>query len=420
MRARAFWGLVFAGVVGSFYLTSSACDVYTPALLEADTTERPPAKNGIGWWSKTDEKGCFTAGVPTEADRPPPQGDKDIGPIVMAIQSMRLGSLNEQLQIDPNAWQDIGFDIDQSCTASETCDLGDDLPPQSCRAGASQLPRDGRNCRDNTFGRLEHAAALVPELAKKYGLSDDAFNCALCVGHYNFLIKLTGYNGEPEDDRLRVDLYPSPGLEKPLPWDCRQPDWRQKPCFTPDMPWTVLEDSLTEKRPGPDLPPSTMFDDNAYAHEGYLVMHLPNDALFWFPGYNGLVVAFPLRIQQGVVAGKIVRGPDGVFRIEDGMIAGRVKANDMVGAFRLIGLCETTDSNYDLMKTFIDSNLDVITDGRKDENVPCDGMSLGIAFTAQQARAGKLETVAPLVECVQPETKLNPRDAGAEASPDGG
>jgi hypothetical protein len=415
---RVFWGLVLGLSAGVFHLSGYACNVYDPSLLELDKTDRPPSKNGIGWWSKKDEKGCFSAGVPTEGDRPPPKGDKDVGPITLAVRTMRLGSLNEQQALDPNAWQDIGFDIDGVCTASETCDVaGSELPPQSCKAGASALPRDGRHCRDNTFGRLEHAAALVPELSKKYGLSDDAFNCALCVGHYNFLIKITGYNGEADDDRLRVDLYPSPGLEKPFPWDCTQPDWRQKPCFTPDMPWTIQEDVLTEKRPGPDLPSSKLFDDNAYVREGYLVTHLPGDTLFWFPGYAGVVVAYPLRIQQGVVAGKLVRGPDGVYRIDDGMVAGRTKGEDLVKAFRLIGLCETTDSNYSIMTDFISANVDVITDGRSDPNVPCDGMSLGIAFTALQAKAGRLETVEPLVECVQPKTKLNP---GPDGGADGG
>jgi hypothetical protein len=81
----------------------------------------------------------------------------------------------------------------------------------------------------------------------------------------------------------------------------------------------------------------------------------------------------------------------------------------MLQAFRLIGFCPSNDvENYNLTSTFIQSNLDVLGDGRFDPDAPCDAMSLGIGFTALQARAGKLEKVEPLVECAL-------RDAGADA-----
>lgn len=378
------------------------CNVYDPSLLEADD-ERPPAKSGIGWWSKDDARGCFSAGMPRPEDRPAPAGEGDVGPIVFALSSMRLGALNEAGDFDANAWQDIGFDLDGVCTASETCTSED--PPPSCKAGASQLPRDGRYCRDNTFGKLEYTASLVPQLAKTYGLSDDAFNCALCVGHYNFLVRVTGYNGEPNDDKVRVDLYPSPGLEKPLPWDCSEPTWASQPCFTPDMPWTVLEDALVVKRGGPDLPDSKIFDAEAYVREGTLVLQLPKDTLFWFPGYKGVVVAYPLRLRNGIIVSKIAKGADNIWTLSDGIIGGRARAEDITQGFRLIGFCDTTDKdNYELMTTFVGDNLDVLGDGSHDPEQPCDAMSVGLAFTGRQARAGRAETVAPLVECERPTT----------------
>lgn len=404
-----FLGGVVVGVV-----TLANCNTYDTSLLEASNGGRPPSEDGVGWWSEKDSRGCFSAGMPTSADRPKATSDKDVGPIVLAVSSMRLGSRNDQAALDPNAWQDIGFDLDGVCTASETCTSED--PPPSCKAAASQLPRDGKYCRDNTFGKLEYTAALVPSLANKYGLSDDAFNCALCVGHYNFLIRVTGYNGESNDDRVRVDMYPSPGLEQPFPWDCTNPNWVTQPCFTADMPWTVQEDVLVEKHGGPDLPSSKVFDDNAYVRDGYLVISLPEDTLFWFPGYKGVVVAYPLRVQRGLVVGKIAKGADNIWTVTDGVIAGRIKKADVVDGFRLIGFCETNDAqNYGLMNTFVNDNLDVLADGRSDPNASCDAMSMGLLFSARQARAGKTETVPPLRECVIPRTGP---DAGDPFAPD--
>src|SRR5262249_39396328 len=135
-----------------------------------------------------------------------------------------------------------------------------------------------------------------------------------------------------------------------------------------------------------------------------------NDTLFWFPGYKGLVVAYPVRIQQGLVVGKLAKGADNVWTVTDGIIAGRVKREDVIGGFRLIGFCDTNDKyNYDLMTTFVNDNLDVVADGRNDPNAPCDAMSMGVGFTARQAKSGHSETVAPLVECVRPNDRA---DAG--------
>lgn len=410
LRLWAAAGAVFAG----FF----ACNVYDKSLLDPAPGSGVEPKNGVGWWSKDDGRGCFSAGAPTPDDRPAPNGDDDVGAILLAVDTMRLGSVNTENKVDPNAWKDIGLDLDGVCTASDSCELPD-LPP-SCKPGASALPRDGNFCRDNTFGRLEHAAALVPEVSQKYGLSHDKLNCDLCVGHYNFLLRVTGYNGKPNDDRVRIDLYPSPGLEKPLPWDCRDPTWRTRPCFTPDMPWTIQDDKVTEKRGGPDLPRSTIADVEAYVREGYLVVKMPEDTLFWLPGNKGVAVAYPLRIRKGVVTGKIARGADGVWRITDGIIGGRSLGTDMKQSFRYIGFCESTDGeNFQLMTTFIDSNLDVLGDGRSDSNASCDAMSVGIAFTALQAKAGKLEAVAPLVECtLKSDGDAGAADAGGDARTD--
>ena len=75
-----------------------------------------------------------------------------------------------------------------------------------------------------------------------------------------------------------------------------------------------------------------MFDDAAYVRDGYLVVKFPDDTLVWFPGYKALVVAYPLRIQKGLVAGKLTHDGDGVWRITDGTIGGRVKGPDLVQA----------------------------------------------------------------------------------------
>jgi hypothetical protein len=381
------------------------CSVYEPSLLEPRTNGLEP-KDGIGWWSGPGDRNCISARMPTADERPSPQDPKDVGAIYLAIETMRIGSLNPQGVPDSNAWKDLGYDLDDTCTGSDTCE-GEDSPP-SCQPTVPQVSTDGNYCRDNTFGRLEYAAGLIPELAKKYGLSDDAFNCALCVGDYNFVIKISGYNGLSDDDDIRIDLYPSPGLEKILPWDCSNPDWHTHPCFTTDLKWTIEDDSVTEPRGGPDLPNSKIVDEHAYVKEGYLVGQLPPNTLFWFPGYKALVVAFPLKLSTATVSGKLARGGDGVWRITDGIIGGRALGTDLVRGFRLMGLCDA-DPNYSVMTDFVQKNLDIIAAGGKNPAATCDGMSVGLGYTALQAVPGKLAPVEQLTECV-----IHSKDAGTD------
>jgi hypothetical protein len=327
---------------------------------------------------------------------------------------MRFGAQELDGGVSTTAWKDIGFDLDNTCTSSDTC-LGDGGPPAvSCKSTGAGIPFDGDYCRDNTFGRLEVTASTIPELGGKYGLDDDAFNCALCVGDYNFVIKFSDYNGTAEDDHVRVDLYPSPGLDTPLPWNCTNGEWKNHPCITPDQPLNIQDSHTTQS--GPDLADSDISDPNAFVHEGYVVITLPPNTQFAFPGKRpGVATAYPVVFQQGLVSGHFSKAQDGTWALDDGIIAGRSSTAAMITGLRQIGLCES-DPNYTLITNFLTANLDVLADGGTDPNATCDALSFGIGFTAGQQTAGKLVHVDPLVECQGPDfdggTDAGTSDAG--------
>ena len=398
----------------SIGLAATRCSVYTTALL-TDGTPAPDGGAGLGWWSGTGDQGCYSAKFPTSASRPAAQSAAPLAPIYLAIRSMRFGAEEVDGGVSTTAWKDIGFDLDDKCTSSDTC-IGDGgAPVVSCKSTGAGVPYDGDYCRDNTFGRLEVTASTIPELGGKYGLNDDAFNCALCVGDYNFVIKFSDYNGTAEDDHVRVDLYPSPGLDSPLPWNCQTGEWKNHPCITPDQALNI-EDGHTPTG-GPDLGDSDISDPNAYVHEGYIVITLPTNTQFAFPGKRANVAtAYPVVFEEGIVTGHFSHAQDGTWALDDGIIAGRSSASAMITGLRQIGLCES-DPNYTLINNFLTANLDVLADGGSDPNATCDGLSFGIGFTAGQQTAGKLVHVDPLVECEGPDF-----DGGTDSGPvsDGG
>lgn len=218
---------------------------------------------------------------------------------------------------------------------------------------------------------------------------------------------------------MRVDLYPSPGLVNPLPWNCQDPSWRAHPCFTATMPWLVRDTGVAGDAGGPALPNAVLADPNAYVKQGYVVAELPPDALFWFPTIAGrktdVATAFPIKFSQAVVAGRITKAEDGTWSIVDGTIAGRSRESDIIDGFRLIGFCDTNDpQDYALMQNYLHGSLDVLASGQNDPNTTCDAVSVGIAFTAVQATAGPLVHVDDLVECQAA------ADAGTDGGPDAG
>lgn len=396
-------------------LAAATCNLYTPDLLGKDAGSLPEAGAGFGWWSGYDGT-CLSVGAPRASDRPGARtSDSSLPPIYLAIRTLRLGSLDLDNQLSQTAWQDIGLDLDGVCTSSPTC--ATDNPIVSCKPTMSAVPYDGNHCRDNTFGRLEVQAATIPELGGKYGLNDDAFNCGLCTGAYNFIIRITGYNGTANDDKVRLDFYPSPGLETVLPWSCKSGDWRIHPCFMPDSPWLIRDTAVTQPRGGPDLPDAVLADDAAYVRDGYLVAQLPPNALIWFPSIKGrkddVAAAFPLTFSSGVIVGRLHKGQDGTWTVDDGTIGGRSRESDIIKGFRLIGFCES-DPNYGLMLGFLHANLDILSSGANDPNTTCDAISVGIGFTATQAVAGKLAHVDDLVECA------TSADGGIEGGTDAG
>lgn len=410
LRSASLLGSL-AAAVGTFAVF---CNVYTPDLTGG--TPSPDAGTGVGWWSAPVGT-CFSAGTPKESDRPAAASAVSLPPIMVALRTMRIGSQDADNNLSLQAWKDLGFDLDGVCTSPDTCEVD---AIGSCKPTTAAVVTDGNYCRDNSFGRLEGLAANIPAVGGKYGLNDEAFNCGLYTGAYNFLIKISGYNGTPNDSQVRLDFYPSPGLETVLLGDCTSKTWRTSSVgWRVDQPWLIRDTAVTAPVGGPDLPDAVLVDTNAYVRDGYLVASLPKDALFWFPSIKGrtanVATPFPLRFTSGRVTGHLKKAADNTWAIEDGIIGGRTRETDVLEGFRLIGFCESTDTNFKQMNDYLHSGLDILADGPNDPSVTCDAISVGIAYTAMQATAGKLVHVDDLVECPAVVT-----DGGTDGSADGG
>jgi hypothetical protein len=398
------------------------CQVYDSSLLKEKEPEGDVPESqwgsGIGWWSKKHPNGCLSAGAPTVNDRPKGASGDSIPPLYFAVRDMALGSLDREGQPTDFAWKTLGFDLDGVCTNSETCP-GEQEP--SCKGLG--MPADGRECRDNTFGRLENEAVSLENVGKTVGLSNDGFNCSLCNGVYNFLIKISEWNGQPDDANVRVDLYPSPGIENPPAWKCDIADpigaWKPNPCWTKSDKFTIQSNSFTGVLSEKELPPASLNDPSAYVRHGYIVGQLPADTLFWFPGDKATVRAFPLKIQHGIFVGKLEQ-KDAGWHIADGTIAGRARRDDLVEGFQQLGFCEGHEL-YSAMQIYLTTYLDILASGAVSPEATCDALSVGIGFTADEASFSTTPVdVVPLPGCPTTPPIDGGIDGGSDASIDSG
>jgi len=403
-------------------VAAASCKVYDESMLlpEAGASCPAPAgavSDGVGWWSGCDESGrCFSARAPTQADRPAATaGGADLT-LTFGIRSMRLGSRDLAGKLDDKAWTTIGFDLDGLCTSSPTC-AAEGEPPMSCRVQGTQYPVDGTWCRDNTFGRLEYMVERETEVGNRFRLDESFFNCSICQGAYNFLFRISSYNGLRDDNLVRVDIYPSPGLTAPRAVDCSGTEWKATDCWTPDDVWTVQSSYVTSGEPGPNVGESRMYDPAAFVRDGVVHVALPENTQLWFPGMDAAARAFPMVLQRGVVGVRIEKSDAGAWSLQDGIIAGRMKWTDAIDGFRKLGLCEG-DPLFEGVKVFARTSADLLYNGETLPDAPCDAISVGMAFTADEAKIGPLREVPELVPCADAGVADAAPEAAADASVD--
>jgi len=388
------------GLAGCALLAlASTCKVYPDSLLDPRPGDTPIAdgSTGVGFWSGTGDNGCFSAKSPTEDLRPAATDASDIEPFFLGIDQLWLGGQRLDGTIDKDAWRDFGFDLDDKCTASATCDV--EHTDSSCkRVTAGQAP-DGNNCRDNNFGKLQNIVSGSSDVGGRLGLNDGTFNCGLCYGRYNILIRISGYNGTANDDDIRIDLYRSPGVETELPLTSCDGDPAARLCWwLAASTWTIDRASTVNHQATSGLPEAEIADPHAFVRDGYLVARFPEKALIWFPGTYQKNTTFPLQLTRGIVTARLARSEDSTWRMTDGVIGGRVTGEDVIWGFRRVGLCES-DPLYGVAQSAIKANLDITAAPDAAPDAPCDSISLGVIFAARQATVGKLTDGPQLVEC---------------------
>lgn len=320
------------------------------------------------------------------------------------------------------AYQSIGFDLDNLCS--------DDIVtgPWSCKepSWANADHKDGIDGRDDAVGALVTA---IQTYLPSFGSA--SYNQLIADGHTSILVRIQGYNGQPDDAQVRASLFIA------APYDSIDPG-AGTPKWDGTDTWPIASDSLTDDANG-NIDKARYVDENAYVSGGKLVASLTHAGLrlsagLLGPGANSGDIN--MNLVGAFLSGDLVQVQTSLgtqWQVDHVMLAGRWPADDIVQQMSQFPnpndglkspLCmDSAPYGFfrDLVCAFTDIYSSIGT-----PSVPCDSLSFGIYLETTPALPGDIYTILPAAprcadavdpkhdSCAGPHPSLT--DAGPDAS----
>ena len=296
--------------------------------------------------------GCDHALPPKRPTSGDPRGTLDL---VFAMKMVDLGDTDP-----PNR---PGIDLDRTCTCGEPRQEGQCVIPPFVMGGT--IPCDPADGRDNAV------VPLIQESKTALMQGSPEFTAAIAQGKWSLLVRVSEYDGSPNDSSVSLAVYVTSGLAAPPLWDGNDA-------------WPVRAESLANAT---DENQPLIVDPNAYVVDGQLVGVIS--------GELDINTTLKVRLASGFLTGKLV-SEGGVWRIDDGLLAGTWLANEALKAvgnltISNVPLC-TLGPSYAVVRSIICNNVDIASA----PTLPCDSLSFGMRMTAEAAKLGAITPAQPL------------------------
>ncbi len=313
---------------------------------------------------------CDSATYP---DAPGATGGDELLDLAFALRRVDLGE--EDIDNRP------GFDLDRVCSCCTDCVAEQDHCQPPSYADATKLcdaAADGSSHNQGRDNALAQVIESFGELGDQIPAGTASMNDRIASGQWSMLIRVSGYNGLPDDDNVTVSLFTTDGLGS-------APQW------TGAEPWPVRTDSLlptydTFTNP---LDAATVLNATAYVSAGRLVGV--------FDGSGGdqnrlslsLEGGFSLSLTYAIFSADLVK-EGSYWALEEGTLGGLWALAEVFETLSAIRppLC-TDDFVYGIFK----DRLCEYVDGRAGPPGPglCDSISFGLWFEADAITFGPLE-----------------------------
>ncbi|HEX4335748.1 MAG TPA: hypothetical protein VH062_07520 [Polyangiaceae bacterium] len=382
---------------GSAALLVAGCSVYDSSLKQRPAVGAGGASTGgaAGGGGGGTSGGGMTAaggvdsGVCTLKTYPPKPTGTNLGGDreIIAVQSdIDLGDVDTTTtNPSPMNYLAIGYDLDKLCDRTATTALT--MPGCTLPKGSLGII-DGPNGQDNSMGAL---IQLVHERIPNF--SSVVYSQQLQNGAANAVLHVTGYNGTPDDDQVRLEALVS------ARFDALQPG--ATPKWDGTDVWPIASDSVSNN----NLKQPKNVDNNAYISGGKLVGTLGDSG---FRLLIGLTAAFKVNLSLQLHAAFLVcdvKALDAAstnFTLKNCTLAGRWTTDqllkqvwhfpDPLDLTNPKPLC-TNSTSYSIFKTAICQSADITSSGTAGPTDPCDAISFGVNFNTEPALLGDVFAV---------------------------
>jgi hypothetical protein len=337
---------------GLAFFALASCKAFDESLLDAAFDARP----------------ICSPRVPPPA--PAPSG-VDGEPVVFALRDVTF---------EQSAPFDIAYDLDGFCSAEP------DRMAECTAPSGADFETDGPDGTDNVVGRV-----VIPSIVVFHGPVDEPLRANQRLGLGTVLLRVEGWNGEDDDDRVSVTFAggafgtppladgsmpptPMPGEIPPPPaWDGRDFFWARSSDFAGDASSPLHR------------------DDAAYVADRVLVAHPPDETPFAFTAADA---SLEVVLSGATLTAAIAGDSSGLSNV---ILAGRWRGTDLVRTMEPYGICMATPE-HDRVLLLLEQNADLLVEpGTGGE---CVALSTGIGFTGHRvAWAGLAKEPTPPAGC---------------------
>lgn len=302
--------------------------------------------------------GCTYARPPDPPAEAEPGGDIEF---TVAVYSVNFGDATGNPK-------EIGYDLDSRCTChgeGNSCLRESWATAEAC---------DGPNGEDNAAGSL---LTNMGPYFKDFGST--AWSEALLEGEWSILLRVRGYNGQPNDSKVRLDWYVPDNYDE-------DKESGAVPSWDGNDVWPIRATCLVEQDGGTaDIEKPRYFDDNAYVTNGVLVGSFTSSSF-------QVSADYVIEFNGTFITGTIVEGPMG-WTLEGGLMASRWKLQSLlaqVGRISLLNLPVCTNHPaYPTLKAEFCSRADIFS-GLGTPTTSCDSLSAGMRFETMPAVLGTI------------------------------
>ena len=264
-----------------------------------------------------------------------------------------------------------GYDLDMRCTCPEA---------NGClrEAWASEDACDGPGGRDNMTGKfLKDLGSLFT------GMGSSAWNDRVVQGDWSLLLRVSGYNGLPNDDRVRLDWY------IPTPFYALQDGGAVPPAWDGNDTWPISKSCLETPPDGEtwNIDDTRFYDDRAYISDGVLVASVGEASI-------EITKDYILAIVGAFMTAQVVQEEER-WVLKNAILAGRWPVQNILSQISHIKdplfdmyIC-TDNPAYSQFKANVCSFVDIYS-GVGTPTTPCDSVSAGMRFETKSAQLGVL------------------------------